>query len=140
MNITIMAAKSFARKSDGGRFHRFIGKLNDKQSAQITLEGETADALADIMVPAASAQGAYLSLVLGDGFKADTKPETFQNEAGVSQTVTFADLPVYPIRAVTDGALWNIGEAVVRPTPKAALTPDKLTDAVTAALNALRKA
>ncbi len=138
MELTIMAVRSFTRKSDNGRFHRFTGKLGNDKAAQITLEGASADALADIMVPAASAQGAYLTAIFDDGFKLDVKPETYDNEAGVKQTSMFADLPVHAIRAVKDGAAWSLGEATIRPTAKALLTPDQMTDAVTAALKALR--
>jgi hypothetical protein len=137
--LTVMAAKSFTRKADGSRFHRFTGIVDDKRSAQIILDGAAADSLADVMVPVAAQSGAYISLVFAEGFVTDANPETYTNDSGNVVTSLFADRPVYNIRCAKDGAMWTIGEAVVRPTPKAALSSDEMTDAVTKALNNLKR-
>jgi len=137
--MTVMAAKSFTRKADGTRFHRFTGILDDKTSVQFVMDGPSADSMADVMVPIAAASGAYLSVVFEDGFVLDNNPETYTNEGGSVVVTTFADRPVYNVRCAKDGAKWTIGEAVVRPTPKAAMDPDQLTDAVTNALKNLKR-
>lgn len=138
--MTLMSAKSFTRKADGSRFHRFMGIMDPKRSLQIYLEGAAADTLADVLVPAAAAKGAYLTLVFDDGFEMDRNPETYTNDAGTVVANQFADRPVYNVRTVKDGAKWILGEAKIRPTAKAAMDSDALIAEASKLLDAIRPA